>query len=89
MFGQNLVRGLDMNADVEHEHIKWLLKKQGTTLADIARALNVGPPAVTLVCKGRGRSRRIEAAIAAATGLAPAQLWPENYPTEEGDHMAA
>ena len=83
------MRGFDMNADVEHEHIKWLLKKQGTTLADIARALNVGPSAVTLVCKRRGRSRRIEAAIAAATGLAPAQLWPENYPPEQGGNMTA
>ena len=78
-----------MNVDVEHAHIKWLLKKQGTSLADIARSLNVGPSSVTLVCKGRGRSRRIEAAIAAATGLKPEQLWPDNYPTQKGDEMAA
>ena len=78
-----------MSADAEHEHIKWLLKKNDTSLADIARALNVGPSAVTLVCKGRGRSRRIEAAIAAATGLKPEQLWPDNYPTQKGDEMAA
>ena len=78
-----------MNADVRHEHIKWLLKTQGTSLTEIARALNVGPSAVTLVCKGRGRSRRIEAAIAAATGLKPSQLWPDNYPIEGGGDMAA
>ncbi len=77
-----------MNADIRHEHIKWLLKTQGSSFTNIARALDVGPSAVTLVSKGRARSRRIEAAIAAATGLKPAQLWPDNYPTGEGDHMA-
>lgn len=38
------------------------LKMRGSSLADIARELNVQPSTVSLVCKGRGRSRRIESA---------------------------
>lgn len=77
-----------MDAKVRHGHIKWLLKTQGSSFSDIARALQVGPSAVTLVSKGRARSRRIEAAIAKATGLKPAQLWPDNYPNEKGGDIA-
>ena len=68
-----------MSADEQHDHVKWLLRMRGTSLASIARSLNVEPSAVTIVSKGRGRSKRIEAAIAEATGLSPDQLWPENY----------
>jgi len=77
-----------MNAEVRHGHIKWLLRTQGSSFSDIARALDVGPSAVTLVSKGRARSRRIEAAIAEATGLKPAQLWPDKHRNEKGDDMA-
>ncbi|MAY19005.1 MAG: hypothetical protein CL955_00100 [Erythrobacteraceae bacterium] len=76
-----------MSADEQHEHIKWLLRTQGSSLADVARALDVQPSAVTLVSKGRGRSRRIENAIAKATGLRPAQLWPKNYPDQKEAEM--
>ena len=72
-----------MNSEQQHEHLKWLLAIQGTSLSKIARSLDVRPTAVTMVSKGRGRSRRIEAAIAKAAGLRPAQLWPENYAEQE------
>lgn len=76
-----------MNLNQQHEHIKWLLRARGSSLADIARALEVRPSAVTLVSKGRGRSRRIEQAIAQATGLHAAQLWPDNYPDQKEGTM--
>ncbi|WP_177198550.1 helix-turn-helix domain-containing protein [Novosphingobium sp. CF614] len=69
----------------QHEHIKWALSARGTSLSAIARALGVAPTSVTMVCKGRGRSRRIEEAIADAAGFTPAQLWPANYPDQQGD----
>jgi lambda repressor-like predicted transcriptional regulator len=77
-----------MVADVQYERIKWALKMRGSSLADIARKLNVQPSTVSLVCKGRGRSRRIESAIAATIGFDAARLWPDNYPSEKGDDMA-
>lgn len=71
----------------QHEHIKWLLRTQGSSLADVARLLDVRPSAVTQVSKGQGRSRRIERAIAEAAGLTPVQLWPENYPDQKEAEM--
>lgn len=73
-----------MHAEEQHVYIKWLLRMRGTSLASIARSLEVKPSAVTIVSKGRGRSKRIEAAIAEATGLSLDQLWPDNY-EKEGD----
>ncbi|NVD45100.1 helix-turn-helix domain-containing protein [Qipengyuania atrilutea] len=78
-----------MNSEQQHEHLKWLLQVQGTSLSQIARSLDVRPTAVTMVSKGRGRSRRIEAAIAEAAGLTPAQLWPQHYAHLEETQMSA
>lgn len=68
-----------MDSEKQHEHIKWALGRRGTSLSTIARTLGVAPTSVTMVSKGRGRSRRIEEAIAAAAGFTPAQLWPSKY----------
>ena len=76
-----------MSAIEQHDHIKWLLRTQGSSLADIARQLGVQPSAVTVVSKGQGRSRRIEQAIAKATGLSPSQLWPQHYAHTEETQM--
>ena len=78
-----------MSANDQHDHIKWLLRTQGSSLADIARLLDVQPSAVTVVSKGRGRSRRIEEAIAEATGLKLAQLWPQHYSEDTEATMTA
>jgi lambda repressor-like predicted transcriptional regulator len=74
-----------MDGDKWHEHIKWALGRRGSSLSTIARELGVAPTAVTTVCKGRGRSRRIEEAIASASGFTTAQLWPSRYPDEAGE----
>ncbi|GGD82015.1 helix-turn-helix domain-containing protein [Croceicoccus mobilis] len=64
----------------QHDHIKWLLRTKGTSLSEIAKSLGLSPTGVTQVSKGRARSKRVENAIAEATGLKPSQLWPEKYP---------
>lgn len=63
---------------------------KGSSLAQIARELGVTPTTVTIVSQGFRRSRRIEAAIAARLGVAPARLWPERYvPMDEIQHIDA
>lgn len=74
-----------MDSEKQHEHIKWALSRRGTSLSMIARTLGVAPTSVTMVSKGRGRSRRIEEAIAAAAGFTPAQLWPSKYSDRMGE----
>lgn len=73
-----------LDSDQQHEHIKWLLRTRGSSLIEIARDLDVRPTAVTSVSKGRSRSRKIEMAIADATGLSPQQIWPQRYTDQEG-----
>ena len=55
------------------------LRVNGSSLADIARELNVAPTTVTIVSQGLRRSRRIEAAIAKRLNVTPARLWPDRY----------
>jgi len=55
------------------------LRLKGSSLAQIARELDVTPTTVTIVCQGFRRSRRIEAAIATRLGVAPERLWPDRY----------
>ena len=64
----------------QHERIKFWLKLKGSSLAQIARELQVAPTTVTTVSQGMRRSRRIEAAIADRLGMAPSRLWPDRYP---------
>ncbi|EKV01602.1 MULTISPECIES: helix-turn-helix domain-containing protein [Cyanophyceae] len=60
------------------EDIKAALRKQGWTLASIARELEIGPSAVSHALS-RQRSRRIERFIASKVGLAPHEIWPQRY----------
>lgn len=63
----------------QHEHIKWALGVRGTSFSEVARSLDVSATSVSLVSKGRSRSKRIEEALAKETGFTPAQLWPFHY----------
>ena len=63
------------------EWIKFQLRARGTSLAKLARSLNVSGPAVKN-CK-RSAYPRMERAIAAALGLKPAELWPERWDKEQ------
>lgn len=60
------------------EDIKAALRKQGWTLASIAKELGVGPSAVSHALT-RQRSRRVEKVIASKLGLAPREIWPQRY----------
>lgn len=86
---QELTSTTDMESDGWHTHIKWALERRGSSLSQIARELSVNPSTVTRVARGSMRSRRIEEAIAAATSFTPAQLWPANYPEQEGGKQSA
>lgn len=59
------------------ELIKAHLRIRGVTLTSIAGALGISRAAVGVV--GRRRYPRVEAAVAAALGVQPRDLWPERY----------
>ncbi|WP_211242865.1 helix-turn-helix domain-containing protein [Sinimarinibacterium sp. CAU 1509] len=64
----------------QHERIKMRLRIAGSSLAEVARELDVAGTTVTSVSQGYRRSRRIETAIAVKLGVSPADLWPDRYP---------
>ena len=64
----------------QHEEIKMRLRIAGSSLAQIARDLDVAATTVTSVSQGYRRSRRIENAIAAKLGMLPEALWRDRYP---------
>jgi Ner family transcriptional regulator len=59
------------------EWVKYQLRLRGTSLAAIARNLNVTPNALHNV--KQGAYPKMQRAIAAALGLQPADIWPERY----------
>lgn len=61
------------------EDIKAVLRKRGTTQADLARALGVSKTTVGYVIAGKTLSRRVAEAVAAAAGQPLARLWPGKY----------
>lgn len=64
----------------KHERIKMRLWIAGSSLADVARELDVAATTVTSVSQGYRRSRRVETAIATKLGVLPNTLWPDRYP---------
>ncbi len=60
------------------EDIKAALRKQGWTLAGIAKEIGVGPSAISHALT-RQRSRRVEKVIASKLGLSPREIWPQRY----------
>ena len=59
--------------------MKYRLRLVGSSFAKIAKELEVSASTVAAVSAGRGRSRRIEAAIATKLDTQPERLWPERY----------
>ena len=51
------------------------LMKRGLSMAGIARKLQCGRAAVTLVAQGKRNSRRIQNALARAVGIKRKELW--------------
>jgi len=68
-----------------HELLKFRLRSVGSSLADVANSLGISKSTVTVVCQGRRRSHRVQAAIAERLGTTPQQLFPDRYPTKEKD----
>lgn len=64
------------------------LRLVGSSLAQVARDLQVAATTVTSVSQGYRRSRRIETAIATKLGVGPEELWPERYPANRGDQVS-
>lgn len=66
--------------EARNDGIKAALHLRGSSYSDIARQIEVTTSAVSLVARGRSRSKRIEEAIAQQVGVEPHLLWPEHYP---------
>ncbi len=58
------------------------LRVAGSSLAQVARELDVLTTTVASVCRGSKRSRRIEARIAEILSTTPDLLWPDRYESE-------
>lgn len=72
------------------ERIKYELRMKGSSLAVVARELGVTRAAVSMSIKDDARrSRRIEAAVAAALGVRPRTIWPDRYRTVPRGSAAA
>lgn len=67
------------------EDIKAALRKQGWTLASIAKELGIGPSAVSHALI-RQRSRRVERVVASKLGLSPQEIWPQRYKRGRVNH---
>lgn len=61
----------------KHETLKCALRLRKTSLADVARSLDVSAGSVTAVSQGHRRSRRIEAALAEAIGTTADELFSD------------
>jgi len=66
-----------------HETIKYRLRMEDSSLSEIARELDLNQSTVSMACRGTGRSRRVEEAIAKKLGVAPQELWPNRYEGKE------
>jgi Ner family transcriptional regulator len=55
------------------------LRLAGSSLAQVARELQVQPTTVTSVSRGLSRSKRIESRIAEVLRTTPDKLWPDRY----------
>jgi lambda repressor-like predicted transcriptional regulator len=59
--------------------IKAALQKNGSSLANVARKLEVSRTTVTLVVQGKATSRRVANEIAAQTNRSVSRLFPGRY----------
>lgn len=58
--------------------VKALMILQGVRPIDIARKLHLSPITIYIVMSGRGKSARVQRAIATALKMSVTELWPEN-----------
>lgn len=65
------------------------LRLAGSSLAEIARELDVAATTVTCVSQGYRRSRRIEAAIAQKLAISVDELWRDRYPPPDSSERTS
>ncbi|MBD9499979.1 helix-turn-helix domain-containing protein [Pseudomonas sp. PDM17] len=73
-----------LDPNLRWEWIKFQLRAKGTSLAKLARELDVSGPAVKNV--KRTAYPRMERAIAKALGIEPRDLWPERWGSDGNPH---
>ncbi len=65
------------------EAIKYALRLQGLTLADVAKDLNISGATVSIVIKGERRSRRVAEYVATVLDSTVDELFPGIYTERE------
>ena len=63
--------------------IKDALRRQGVTLADVAKSLNISAASVSIVLTGERRSRRVAEHVAMVLDSTVEELFPGLYPSTE------
>lgn len=73
-----------MKLDLErHEYLKFRVRQNKSSYAQIARELGIAAGTVTAVSQGYKRSKRVEQAIATCLQTTAQEIFPERYPEEE------
>lgn len=67
----------------QREAIKYALRLQGLTLADVAKHLNISGATVSIVVKGERRSRRVAEYVATVLDSTVDDLFPGIYTKKE------
>jgi Ner family transcriptional regulator len=83
----NIVRTMQKISDWDWPDIKAGLEKRGSSLAIVARSLDITVSAVAKV--KFHRSVRVEHAIAKALRVPPEEIWPDRYRQEPRQRRAA
>lgn len=68
----------DLQTDWHPEDIKAAIRKQGSTLADLASRAGVSKQTVSAAIDRRA-SERVDLLIADFLGMKPHQIWPSRY----------
>lgn len=72
------------------EDVKAAIRKRGSSLAEVARELNLSQQMISNALRYRShRSARVEAAIAKAAGVSAEAIWPDRYPSSSHHRDAA
>ncbi len=77
-----------LNETERHRFIRTFFKLRDLSFAELAREHAVAASTVSSIAAGRGRSERLECAIASAIGLSHAELWPERQSNKLSERRA-
>lgn len=68
-----------LNDSERHALIKAMLRVKGTSFTELAATHKVTVSTISLVSRGRGKSAKVETALAQLVGVSRQQLWPDRY----------